>query len=339
MNPPKELQTLQDKIRAIASGNYDVEAENPKIVKCWVRLGCTNKECPAYGKLRCWSIAGTCCHGKVQGEFAQKIGDCRKCVVYRESCGDEIGELIENFNQMVKDIKYSFSEQEKDSRRKAERRRLAELGDMAAVVAHETRNPLHSIGMAVAYLKKNFKDELITEFLSIIEEEVAKLNDLTTLFLNFSHPGPLQVEPCRLAALVRETVAAQMEQAASLGIAVAVRPGDEAVTLPCDRRRVREALANIMENAIEAQPGGGEIVVRCRRLREHAVITVEDRGPGIPKEIREKACQPFFTTKTHGPGLGLAIAERTMREHNGSLEINSGNGGKGTAVSLYLPLA
>jgi two-component system sensor histidine kinase HydH len=161
----KPLQRLKDRMIDVQTGNLNVEVDNPRIVKCWERLDCTKAECPSYGKVRCWATAGTFCHGAVQGAFAQKIGDCRNCVVYRESCGDEIQELVEVFNQMVKDLKHNLKELEKVNTDKARMERLSALGEMATTVAHETKNPLNSIRLATSYLKKNFQGEILSEFL------------------------------------------------------------------------------------------------------------------------------------------------------------------------------
>jgi signal transduction histidine kinase len=333
---PKELQILREKIADIQSGNYDVEADNPKVVKCWERLGCERRECPAYGKLRCWSIAGTFCRGKTQGEFAQKVGDCRKCVVYQESCGDEIGELIESFNLMAKEVKYNFLERERTAAQKSQSERLAELAEMAAVVAHETRNPLHSIGMAVACLKKHFHGEMANELMSIIEEEVNKLNNLTSLFLEFSQPAPLFIEPCNVNGIIQDIIISLQGSIFSQTVEVQsnLQPGlPEAV---CDASRIKEAVINLLENSLEAIEGQGLIQITSALRDGHVVISVKDNGPGIAPEEIEKIFKPFHTTKTHGPGIGLSIVDRTIREHNGRIEVDN-KPGSGAAFSLYLP--
>ncbi len=134
-----QLQKLKETMLTLQAGNLDAEADNPRIVKCWERLNCKNTQCPAYGRLRCWAIAGTLCHEGVCGRHAMRLGDCRKCVVYQESCGDEIAELLEVFNQTVRELKY-IADQDKRQLQKLER--FAAVEQMAATVAHEARNPL-----------------------------------------------------------------------------------------------------------------------------------------------------------------------------------------------------
>lgn len=336
MKTPKELQSFKEKIAAIQAGNYDVEAENPNVVKCWQRLNCSKQDCPAFGKLRCWSIAGTCCHGQVKGELARKIGDCKKCVVYQESCHDEIGELIESFNLMVKEIKFNISEQKKSSQEEAKNARLTELGDMAAVIAHETRNPLHAIGMAVSYLKKIFQGELGAEFLTIIEEEVQKLNKLTALFIKFSSPAPLNLEACDLNPIVQKAVATFSGPAAERRIEIRLELTEDLPKLACDRQRIQESVESLLENAFEAIPGRGRILVTTSAEPEHLLITVQDNGAGIAPPDQQEIFTPFYTTKIHGPGLGLSMLERTAKEHNGSVRVSSSKG-EGSIFSLLLP--
>lgn len=334
----KELQSLREKMIALQAGNFNVEAENPKVVKCWEKLGCEKKDCPAYGKLRCWSIAGTSCHGEVQGEFAQKLGDCRKCVVYKESCGDEISEFVEVFNQMVKDLKFNLAKQEKGDKERAKTERREELGNMIAAVAHETRNPLHSIGIAASYLKKNFHGELVTEFLDVIEDEVKKLNTLTSIFLSFSNPVPLAIESCDLNAIVRTTTAEFKNLRDRGETSIRLELEDSLREIPCDVARIAEALTKLLENSAEAAPAGDEIIVRTATEKEGVSLSVQDHGSGITQEEQENIFKPFYTTKINGPGLGLSIVERTIRELNGSITIVS-QPGKGSTFTISLPPA
>ncbi len=334
----RELKELKEKMEAFRAGDLAVEADNPHIVKCWERLGCDRKDCPAYGRLRCWSIAGTYCRGAVQGTFAQKLGDCRQCVVYRESCGDEIGELLEAFNQMVKDFRFSLHEREQDIRRQQEDEQRHAMEEMVAALAHETRNPLHSIGMAAAYLKKHFRGELLTEFLSIIEEEVRKLNDLTSLFMSFAHPPPLCLAPCRPNELVAEVAGELRAAVAGRGVRVEVDLDPAVGQVVSDRARLREALDKLAENAREAVADRGRIRLATGQDGGWLRLVVADDGPGIADGERDRIFRPFYSTKLHGPGLGLTIVERIARELRGRVEVGSAPDG-GAVFTLVLPLS
>ncbi len=332
----KPLRRLKDRMIDVQAGNLDVEVENPRIVRCWERLGCARKDCPSYGKSRCWAIAGTFCHGSVQGQFAQKIGDCRKCVVYRESCGDEIHELVEVFNQMVKDLRHNLNELEKANQEKSRMERLSALGEMATTVAHETKNPLNSIRLATSYLKKNFEGEILMEFLSIIEEEVMRLNDMTTSFVGFSKPAPLKMKTCDLNAIVKSTVDLIRQEATDRNIEVIVLFDEHIPPVQCDFSRMKQALLNLLINAMDASGEGDTITITTDASGTSLKISVQDTGKGIRPEEVEKIFKPFYTTKTRGTGLGLAIVDRIVKEHGGTIEVDSALD-RGATFTMELP--
>jgi two-component system sensor histidine kinase HydH len=332
----KPLRRLKDRMIDVQTGNLDVEVENPQLVRCWERLGCSRKDCPSYGKSRCWAIAGTFCHGVVQGQFAQKIGDCRKCIVYKESCGDEIHELVEVFNQMVKDLKHNLNALETANREKSRMERMSALGEMATTVAHETKNPLNSIRLATSYLKKNFEGEILTEFLSIIEEEVMRLNDMTTSFLGFSKPAPLKLKTCDLNAIVKSTVALIRQEATDRNIEVIILVDEHIPPIQCDYARMKQALLNLLINAIDASREGDAITITTEASGAVLSISVQDTGRGIAPEDVEKIFKPFYTTKTRGSGLGLAIVDRIVKEHGGRIEVDSAPE-RGATFTMELP--
>jgi signal transduction histidine kinase len=333
----KPVMRLKQKMQDVQAGNLTAEVENPRLVNCWERLACDKKDCPAYGRPRCWAVAGTFCHGEVQGQFAQKIGDCRACVVYRESCGDEIGELVEVFNQMVKDLRYNLGELEKANAEKALMERLSALGEMATTVAHETKNPLNSIRVAASYLKKNFQGEILTEFLTIIEEEVVRLNELTSGFLGFSKPAPLKLKACDLNAVVKTTTDLIRQEATDRNIEVVVLTDDHLPPVPCDLSQMKQALLNLLVNAMDASSEGGAITVTTEAGDGRVKVSVRDAGKGIPAAEVEKIFKPFYTTKTRGAGLGLAIVDRIVKEHKGGINVVSAVGA-GTTFTIELPV-
>ena len=337
MKKSNKLKSLKDKMLAIQSGDYDIEAENPKIVRCWERLNCNQTDCPAYGKLRCWSIAGTCCHGEVTGKFARKIKDCRECVVYKESCGDDVGELIEAFNLMVKDVRHNFSERVRLDQEKAKGERLTEISDMVAGVAHETRNPLHSIGMATSFLKKKYHDALMNEFLGIIEDEVRKLNDLTSVFLDFSHPSPLNFRSCNINRIIDSVIEQYADQARNKQLSVQLNLDESLPEFVSDKSRLSDLFSCLLENALEASGENKIITVGTERRGDMICLSVQDEGPGISVADQEKIFQPFYTTKINGPGLGLSIVERIVKELRGAVTLSSEQS-KGATFSVSLPM-
>jgi len=333
----RPLRRLKDRMIDVQAGNLNVEVENPRIVKCWERLGCDKKECPSYGKVRCWATAGTFCQGAVQGVFAQKIGDCRNCVVYKESCGDEIQELIEVFNQMVRDLRYNLKKLDLANTEKSRMERLSALGEMAATVAHEIKNPLNSIRIAASYLKKNFQGEILNEFLSIIEEEVLRLNDITSGFLGFSKPAPLALKSCDINSIVRSTVELIRQEATDRNIEVIVLTDENLPQVSCDFSAMKQALLNLLLNAIDASKEGNTISLSTERTGTAVRLSVQDTGTGMPEDQIANIFKPFYTTKTRGSGLGLAIVDRIIKEHRGSIEVES-EAGKGTRFTIELPI-
>lgn len=331
----KPLKKLKDKMLAVQAGNLDVEVENKSVVECRERLNCNKTDCPAYDRLRCWSIAGTFCHEEVQGVFAQKIGDCRKCAVYKESCGDEIHELVEVFNQMVKDLRYNLNELEKANAEKSKMERLSALGEMSTTVAHEIKNPLNSIKIAASYLKKNFHGEILTEFLTIIEEEVMRLNDITSNFLGFSKPAPLNLRMCNINEIVKPTVELIRQESTDRNIEIIVLTDEKIPVIMCDFARMKQALLNVLINAMDASRDGDTITIITETGNSRINIQIHDTGEGIKSEDIENIFKPFYSTKTRGSGLGLAIVDRIIKEHNGEIEIDS-TVGKGTKFMIKL---
>ena len=333
----KPLKRLKQTMFDVQTGNLNVEVENPGIVRCWERLECVKSDCPSYGRTRCWAVAGTFCHGTVQGTLAQKIGDCRKCVVYQESCGDEIQELVEVFNQMVKDLKHNMKELETVNTEKSRMERLSALGEMATTVAHETKNPLNSIRLATSYLKKNFQGEILSEFLSIIEEEVMRLNEITSDFLGFSKPAPLRMRMTDINTIVRSTVELVRQEATDRNIEVIILTDEHVPPVSCDFSRMKQAILNLLLNAIDASAAGDSIIITTEAAGARIKLSVQDTGRGIPPEEIENIFKPFYTTKTRGSGLGLAIVDRIVKEHKGEITVES-NLGKGTTFTLTLPV-
>jgi signal transduction histidine kinase len=333
----KPLKRLKQTMHEVQTGNLNVEIENPRLVNCRERMGCDKTDCPSYGKTRCWAVAGTFCRGEVQGTFAQKFGDCRQCVVYQESCGDEIQELVEAFNQMVRDLRYNLSELEKANTDKARLERLSALGEMATTVAHETKNPLNSIRLATSYLKKNFQGELLTEFLSIIEEEVMRVNDIASGFLGFSRPAPIRLAACNINAIVKSTVELVRQEATDRDIELVLLTDERIPPVSCDFSRIKQALLNLLINALDVSKAGDTIAVTTEADGAVMKLSVQDTGRGIPAEELEKIFKPFYTTKTRGSGLGLAIVDRILKEHKGEITVDSAEG-NGTKFTLALPV-
>jgi PAS domain S-box-containing protein len=214
---------------------------------------------------------------------------------------------------------------------------LARVGQMAAVVAHEVRNPLAGIKGAVQVLMS--RRAAGDPELPVMRDVVARidaLGDLINDLMVFARPRPPQPAAFDLHHLIAEAIDMIRRDPAGAALEVAVE--GPAITLVADREMVRAALFNLLLNAAQAMGGAGRVLVAVARRNGSCDIQVRDSGPGVPAGIRDQVFEPFFTTKARGGGLGLPIARRTAELHDGTLALDCPPGG-GTALTLTLPLA
>ena len=225
--------------------------------------------------------------------------------------------------------------------------RLAALGQMAAGVAHEVRNPLVGIRAAAQFLEGDPAFTLgLREYTGVIIREVDRLNAIVEDLLAFASPKPVQFAPCNLNQVLEETLALEGAALAAAGISVARLYDPQLPLILGDPPRLHQVFLNLLRNAAEAMPGGGALTVRTRferlssRLggRAAAVAEVADAGQGIAPEIARHLFNPFFTTKARGTGLGLAISLRIVEDHGGAIEAEAA-AGPGATFAVILPLA
>jgi two-component system sensor histidine kinase PilS (NtrC family) len=216
--------------------------------------------------------------------------------------------------------------------------RLADLGGVAAGLAHELRNPLASISGCVERLRKQAAPgEEGGRLMEIVLRETARLDRLVSDFLQFSRPAPLRREPVDLAVLLGETldVFAHDPAASGLELVRELAPAEA----ECDAYRLRQVAWNLLLNAAQALQGrgGGRIVVRAGKAPGgFATFSVEDDGPGIEPGDLERVFLPFYTTKERGSGLGLANVHRVIDAHGGRITVDS-SPGKGSCFRIWLP--
>ncbi len=224
-------------------------------------------------------------------------------------------------------------------RRVAEGERLAVLGQMAATVAHEVKNPLSAIKSIAQVMRED--QGLGVEYardLSLIVGETDRLSQSVTQLLSFARKEVAQEVPLRLGELIRASVRLFKANAVERRIKLSVRIeandelGGTAVAA------VRDALSNLVLNALHATPPGGEIIVTAMRDGTNLCVTVEDSGAGIPAELRQRIWEPFFTTKQRGTGLGLAIVRKRIEEAGGSARLAATLNGGGARFELRVPL-
>ncbi|HEY8041188.1 MAG TPA: ATP-binding protein [Polyangiaceae bacterium] len=194
--------------------------------------------------------------------------------------------------------------------------RLAVLGRIAAGMAHEIRNPLGSITGSIEMLRESSAlSQEDRRLCDIIQREARRLNDLVGDMVDLSKPRPPRAEATDVASLAREVVA--LASNAARGSDVDVRyegPAREAVAR-CDGAQMRQVLWNLVRNAMQASSAGTTVTVRVAADERHVTLRVDDQGPGLPENAGARIFEDFFTTRTHGAGIGLAVVRRIMEDH------------------------
>jgi nitrogen fixation/metabolism regulation signal transduction histidine kinase len=247
----------------------------------------------------------------------------------------ELRQLVDAFNRMTGDLAQSRE-------KLAQAERIAAWEQIARALAHEIKNPLTPISMAIETLQRAKErnhpdfDRFFREGTATVLEEVARLKRLATEFGEFARwPKPL-LSPVPPAELVRNASALYSSPPGRLLVESDVVP--DLPQVQADRDQIQRALVNLVKNAIEALGGTGLIVLRAVRAGDDVIaLEVADNGPGIPAGLREKIFRPYFTTKAEGTGLGLAIVQRIAGEHGGRIEVVDTPGG-GTTFRLILPV-
>ena len=220
--------------------------------------------------------------------------------------------------------------------RLAQQAALARVGQMAAVVAHEVRNPLAGVKGAIQVLMSRRSAD--DEELPVMRDIVARIDALSELIndlMVFARPRPPRLEVVEVHSVVADAITIVRRDPSAQGVQIDVVGEDMSVT--ADGQLVRATVLNLLLNAAQAMAGQGRIVVHTSHHDGAAVIQIRDTGPGIPEEIRDQIFEPFFTTKARGGGLGLPIARRTVELHGGSLTLECPAEG-GTVVTMTLPV-
>lgn len=218
---------------------------------------------------------------------------------------------------------------------------LAVVGELAAVIAHEVRNPLAIISNAVANLRK----PVITRgdhevLLSILDEETNRLNRLVTDLLRYARPVNVQRSQVLLEDVIERALALASTTAKTIRMELEMEARES--RLWGDANLLRQVFDNLIDNAVQAMSGVGNLTIRVRTSSQGAVdglaVDIIDTGEGMDTQVRSRALDPFFTTRPSGTGLGLAIVDRIVDAHGGTLSIRS-RAGEGTTVTVFLPYA
>ena len=245
----------------------------------------------------------------------------------------------ERLAQEVCRLREELHEKNKELQRRA---RLASLGQMAAGVAHEIRNPLGGIGLYASLLERDLVDRpKQRDVVRKMSAGIRNLEGIVRDILAFAGDAHTEAAPVSLASVVEDVMAQVAPEAESAGVTIEVDPGVGDWVLMADAPQIERALINLVLNALDAAPTGGRVWIRVgRRLDDPAAlrIVVEDNGPGIDPTILQRVFDPFFTTRDSGTGLGLAIVHRIAESNGGSVSASQRLGG-GAMFVLTVPLA
>lgn len=244
---------------------------------------------------------------------------------------------LENTHEALRaEVSRLTDELEIKNRELARKNRLADLGQMAAHVAHEVRNSLVPVTLYLSLLQRRIHgDPAAVEILGKIEAGLVALDATVNDLLGFASDRDPQRHAFSAARLVAEVLASVAPQLAAQGIQAAVE-GTEDLIVNADHDMLRRAVLNLVLNAMDAMPGGGRLTVAVRSEDGAVALSVSDTGPGLSADAQRRACEPFFTTKRTGTGLGLAIVQRITEAHSG--RITYGNRStRGAVFTISIP--
>ena len=215
--------------------------------------------------------------------------------------------------------------------------RLSAVGQLAASLAHEIRNPLGSIEGAIDIVGRTTDEDRRREFLGIIKKETRRLNGLLTNLLDFARPRVPQIRQAQVDAIVRTVVGLATHNVQQQGIQLTLHIAPELPPVECDPEQIIQVLLNVTLNALQASPTGGQISISADRSENIILMRVSDEGSGIDEAELDKIFDPFYTTKEGGTGLGLAVSYQILTQHGGGIAVER-NPDKGMTFTLSLPI-
>ena len=276
-----------------------------------------------------------------RGDFSQRIEVASR---------DELGRLSAAFNDMTAQLARVRDLEER--LRRADR--LAALGTMAAGIAHDIRNPLTSILIFSQLMSLHHDDpDVRQKFDRVVPRELERVQGVIEDMMELARPAALNLEPTNLNEVLTQALELYEEQAATQGVKVAREFDPDLPFCNADRKRLHRCFSNLLANAIQAMPKGGDLAVHTSLVSDvHAAaspaagapsdtmirVTIADTGQGIPPDHLSRIFDPFYTTKEKGLGLGTAITHRIVEDHKGSIDVQS-QVGLGTTFTIHLPVS
>ncbi len=227
-------------------------------------------------------------------------------------------------------------------RRAREAERLAELGTLTGGLAHEIKNPLSTVQLNLQLLAEDLTPDnpayaRVHNRLKTVQKETSRLRDILDDFLRYAGKIEIDRQPTDINELLEDLVDFFLPQAQQQKSKVRLKRSDQPLVVPIDSRLIKQAVLNLMINALQAMPEGGELILSAGKQDGQALIDVIDTGRGIAPDALDKIFQAYYTSKKGGTGLGLAMTRRIVQEHGGSVSVRS-EPNKGSDFTLRLPL-
>jgi signal transduction histidine kinase len=265
--------------------------------------------------------------------FAQQAGlAIHNAFMYQE---------LKTFSQQMEEkIQKTTADLRKTEAQLIRSEKLAALGQLAAGIAHEIRNPLTSINILIqSTMQKLPSEDPQREDFKVIEEEIHRINEIIDHFLQFAKPASPHLERAEITSIFEETLQLLRPQMEKLQIFIE-KDFQSLPLMTIDNEQVKQVILNLLMNAIQAMPGGGQLRLGGEVSKDGQWIrlSIQDSGVGILPEDMDKLFDPFFSTKEGGMGLGLSIAHRIIDQHHGKIEVESAPG-KGTLFTVWLPIS
>jgi hypothetical protein len=251
---------------------------------------------------------------------------------------DEIGDLGRNFNHMMQQLRESREEIETLHRTQMSRaEHLATLGELAAGLAHEIRNPLAGIAGVIEIIGRDLPSTSPARaVVKDVRLEIAQINRILTDLLETARPHPPQICRSNLNTTVEHAVMLARQQVLSKPIRIELQKAPDLPEVEHDSDQIHQVLLNLLLNAVQAMESAGTVCVEIGSRDDCASVIVSDTGRGIPPQNIPNIFRPFYTTKGNGTGLGLSLARRIVEEHHGRIEVSSVVG-KGSKFEVVLP--
>ncbi|WP_462413103.1 ATP-binding protein [Neobacillus sp. Marseille-QA0830] len=233
-------------------------------------------------------------------------------------------------------ISRDISERKKSEEILIQSEKLSIVGELAAGVAHEIRNPLTTIkGFVQLYKAQN----IAFEYSDLLLNELERIETITSEMLSLGKPQAIKLARADARDLIESTVELISPQAHMNGVAISIEAEDTDFIITCEKNQLKQVFLNLFKNAIEAMPDGGQIQVQLRKGEEDVcVVSIKDQGCGIPEEILPRLGEPFYSLKEKGTGLGLMICHKIIKQHHGTISYESKEN-EGTMVRIQLPRA